>query len=281
MKKSLFTFLLLAGLALGIVLTMSPAIAQLDLPQDDDTPSLALDPVTGEIIRGGPDIPAASLPGTSGLTLGSMPVKSDPARVAVLFHRLTGQLPPFAEWAKQTPEFKQASDFERSTVLEVQTSAMKDLYRLTTLSEPIVVDLAVRVSEYSFSNKGFLLGNLTDDVIFPFSYAGRNYAVTVPGLQEAEWLPVEDDKTAMTLDVAAAKNDRLLHAVLVLSAVSADRKGTIKINGVDYWMLAGRLQEMQFYEPGKTRLLHEVNYRISQKEEDNSVMNELNQLKNN
>lgn len=276
MKRGSSAFLFLAGLALCAALAAPPALAQLDLPQEDDAPSLTLDPVTGEIIRGGA-APAANIPG---LAPGSMPVKSDPARVAVLFHRLTGQLPPFGEWARQTPEFKQASDFERSTVLEVQTSGMKDLYRLTTLSEPVVVDLAVRLGDYSFTNKGFLLGNLTDEVIFPFSYAGKNYAITVPGLQEAQWLPVEDEKTAMTLDVAAARNGRLLHTVLVLSAVSADRTGTININGVDYWMLAARLQEMQFYEPQKTRLLHEVSYRAARKDDD-GVMNELNQLKNN
>lgn len=275
MKKTLSVLLFLACLCFGAA---SPSMAQLDLPEDDDAVSLALDPLTGEIIRGGAGLP---VPGAPGLSMGAMPTKTDPARVAVLFHRLTGQLPPFEEWAKNTPEFKKASDFERSTVLEVQSALMKDLFRLTTLSEPIVVDMAVRANDYSISNKGFLLGNLTEDVIFPFTYAGRNYAVTIPNLQEAEWLPVEDEKTAMKLDVAASKHDRLLHAILILNAVSADKKGTIKINGVDYWILGGRLQGIQFYEPGKTELLHEVSYRVEQKEEDNSVIQELNQLKNN
>lgn len=278
MKRSLCLFLSAAVIALGIA---APARAQIAPATSSSLPGAVgtLDPETGEIIKGDPNA-GMTIPGIiTPPAPNAMPALTEASRVAVMYYRMTGQLAPFDAWAKSTDAYKAASDFDRTQVLEMKTAEMKDLYRLGTSADTVIVDAPARLGDYSFKNKGFIITSFSSDMYFPFSFAGEDFAVIVPDLSEAQWLPVAEEKSAMLLDTAAARHNRVLRAFLEIEPTFADKFKKINLQGRDYAVISGKVVSIRFFEQGRNEMIYEQSLKaVSQEQLDLDGL-KLNNLK--
>jgi hypothetical protein len=115
------------------------------------------------------------------------------------------------------------------------------------LQETIVVETPVKISEYSFANKGFFIDNFKDDTFFPVTYHGQSYAIIPQGIMDKQWIAA-DGFDAKTIDEAAkASEGRLLNIVLLLLPKYADKSATVPIQGKDYWPLSVEIKKMTLY----------------------------------
>ncbi len=182
--------------------------------------------------------------------------KTPDITVAMVYYKLSGRAPDYNTWAMQTETYKQAPDLQKSTVLDHEISSLRSVFSLTTLSEPIVVQQQVKLSEYSPKNGGFSIEDFKDDTFFGYSFGGMNYAVVVPDLANYQWQPVDIDPAGV-IDLAAQKTDRYLLATLYIRPTSADTRAALPLGDKNYWLISGELQRLTLSAPGRSKPLLE------------------------
>jgi hypothetical protein len=187
-----------------------------------------------------------------------------PSYIAMIFHKLAAQVPELEKWALETEEYKKASSFDKQVVYEQELEKLKEVFRLSSLSEPIVIEHEEKISEYSFENKGFTVESFSAESYFPYVFAGRNYAVVIPGLMEQQWLSVPDETAAMRIDTLAAKaaalgtvNGRKVKIRLYIEPRYADARSTMKLDGRDYWLVSAILKNIAIYD-GQQKIWEKV-----------------------
>ena len=180
---------------------------------------------------------------------------SSPYYIALLFYKMTAQIPDFDAWARQTPEYKNASIFTRMIILEQKIKEMKNDYNSLSVREYLIVEIPVRMSEYSVSNNGFFIENFSTDTFFPVTYNDKSYAIVPEGIVDKQWLKVSTIAAAKTID-DAAKSDkgRLLMLTLFLSPEYADKITPVSLDGRDYWLILTNVKKMRL-TPLKTNTL--------------------------
>lgn len=178
-------------------------------------------------------------------TQSSKPELSPPDYVALLFYKMTAQIPDFDSWARQTPEYKNASVFAKMMILEKKIREMKDGYNRLSTVESLIVEMPVRLSEYSVSNHGFFIENFRTDTFFPITYDDQSYAIVPEGIVDKQWLKVSTSEIARNIE-AAARNDkeRILMMTLFLSPEYADKITPVSLDGRDYWLILTNVKKM-------------------------------------
>ncbi|MFH1157459.1 MAG: hypothetical protein V1721_01020 [Pseudomonadota bacterium] len=170
---------------------------------------------------------------------------SQPDYVALLFYKMTAQIPDFDSWARQTPAYKEATVFTRMMVLEQKIREMKDGYNRLSLLEPLIVEIPVRLSEYSTIGNGFFIENFKTDTFFPVTHNDRSYAIIPEGIVDKQWLKVSTTEAARTIEAAARSDEgRLLMMTLFLSPVYADKKTPVSLDGREYWLILTDVKKM-------------------------------------
>jgi len=170
---------------------------------------------------------------------------SSPDYIALLFYKMTAQIPDFDSWARQTPEYKEASIFAKMMILEKKIREMKDGYNRLSTMEYLIVEIPVRLSEYSVSNHGFFIENFRTDTFFPITYGDQSYAIVPEGIVDRQWLKVSTTEIARNIE-AAARNDegRILMMTLFLSPEYADKVTPVSLDGRDYWLILTNVKKM-------------------------------------
>lgn len=185
------------------------------------------------------------------------PQTTAPDYVAMLFHKLTGQPPDFESWAKATEEYRKASDFDRLAVLDAQMQMLQSTYSLLTIQEPLVFQMPVRLSPYSTTNKGFFVEDFKFDTYFPVDHVDRHFAVIPQGIQDSQWLAVEDAAKAgrIVLEVGKNPQDPRLLMVLMLTSKFADKSAPLRMEDKDYWLISASVKKMMLFTADGSEVL--------------------------
>lgn len=183
------------------------------------------------------------------------PEVSTPGYVAMAFYKLSGGTPDFRAWAESSKAYNEASSFDKDMVREKQMADIENIFSLFTLDEPLVVSMPVKLSEYSFSNKGFFIESLKEDLFFPVNYVGSDFALVPENIMDHQWMRA-GDKQAKDIE-RAAKNrpERTLDMYFHLVPKFADRKAPLNIEGVDRWLLLGEVRKMTLVVPVSDKVL--------------------------
>ena len=170
---------------------------------------------------------------------------SSPDYVALLFYKMTAQIPDFDTWARQSPAYKKASVFNRMMILEKEIKNMQEGYNRLSLHQPLIVEMPVRLSGYSHANNGFFIENFRTDTFFPITYSNQSYAIVPEGIIDKQWIKVATENEARIIETAARSDvGRLLMLTLFLSPEYADKRTPISLDGRDYWLILTNIKKM-------------------------------------
>lgn len=194
-----------------------------------------------------------SLPGAAARAqLDSAPLSEKPELVtpdaiSMLWHHFAGQVPDFQAWAQLTDEYKKASEFDKAAVQDAKAREMEQTFSLVVPGDQFVADLPVTLSDYSLTNKGYLIENVTVSTFLKFSYAGQNFAVVPRDLVDHQWLAVEGLPAKEIDDIrAASKTGRDAVLTLFLSPKFAAPKPVTLEDGT-YRVLSADVVGMAFF----------------------------------
>ncbi len=175
------------------------------------------------------------------------PRLTPPVNVAMLFSLMTKKKPDFNTWAIHTQEWQEAVGAEKEMVRLRKAGELETAYTLLTLTEPLVVEMQVELSDYSPTTQGYIIKSFSPDLFVPVSYAGQNFALIPQGIMEYQWIGVPDIEAARKIEAYAAAHGRRLPMVFHLMPQSADGRAAISIEGVEYWMMGVSVREMALF----------------------------------
>jgi hypothetical protein len=168
-------------------------------------------------------------------------------RIAMVYYKLAGQLPEFETWARNSEAFRNAGDFGRNEALDKEIARLRTVYRLTTLTDPVIVSKKMRLSRYNFKNRGFLVEGLDDRTFFASSFEGVDYALGAPKMAEYIWLPMASDEQALDIERSIDPGTREIILVAHMEPVFTDPQKTTPIDGRHYRLISSQLQDLSFY----------------------------------
>ena len=178
------------------------------------------------------------------------PKTTEPYYISMMFFKLSGTIPDFKNLAENTKRYQESSRLDRLNVLDQEVQELKNIYSLITMQEPIIIELPVRLSEYSKNNKGFFIESFTENMFFPIESNGQNYALVPNGLMDKQWLKVTNKETADTIEAANnVENGKPLIMTLYLTPVYADSSVPANIEGKNYWLMSVNIKDMELYLP--------------------------------
>lgn len=202
------------------------------------------------------------------------PSVTPPQTVAMLFYRLAGTFPNFDAWVRQSDEMKNATPFDQANILEKETDRLKQAFIDIAVRDPIVVEMQAKLSDYNAKNKGFFIENFRSSTFFPVHYIDRSYAIVPQGLIEKQWMKVEDDSAAQTIEAAArASKGRFLSMTLLLTPLYADNKTPASIGGEAYWPLVVEVRRLMLYGTDPTTPLWQSVDGATTDEKHQSILN--------
>jgi len=178
------------------------------------------------------------------------PAITSARNIAMIFHKLSGEMPDFYKIAKDSTEYKNAEPMQKASVLNSQVDELKSIYNLISLQEPIVVEVPVKLSKYSYSNKGFFVENFKERTFFSKKHGTTNYAMIPGGLMDKQWLSVENEKLALQIEEVNKKyRQSPLTMMLYLAPTYSDSSKQTKIGKKDYWLIATDVKDVSLYLP--------------------------------
>lgn len=238
--------LTLAAAVLACALTAGgmTALAQNDAPLAAMPAPVATDPLLGDLPPAAPaDVPA--------------PTPTSAGYVALLYYRMTGQVPDYEAWAMASDDYSKANSFDKDLVRREKAAEAARAYHLVTFDDPIIVEYPVTLSSYSRAKRGFFVENFRPDTFYSFDFIGRNYAVVPLDLMDFQWLSVEDGPTMQKLEDVVRKSGGNALMYLYLTPTFADKQTPLKLDNKEYWLLSGRVQKIQIYNQRGKKLLWE------------------------
>lgn len=274
LSGAFLTAVFLAGFPAGL---SAPAPARADVPQFQgytaDMPSA--DPFAAAPVAAGLELPEDNdllkLRETGASGMSYRPAPTTPQDIAIVYHRIIGEMPNIEQWATESDAYQNATTFDRPVVLEQQVGELRNLFHIYSFGEPLVIATPVDLSVYHPVRKGFIVDSFREDTFFTFHYAGDDYAIVVPHLTDFQWLAVEGP-AARRIEEArngpAAK--RGLTMLLYVEPKAAD-KAPMEIDGKKYKLISAEVSNMALYAARGTTALWERN--SARKDEEN--LNEL------
>lgn len=174
-------------------------------------------------------------------------------QVALLYYRMAGgQWPDFKGMAKQSDEYKAASDFEKEKIMEAKARSLRNNFDLTSPEDKVIVKLPVTLSPFSVRNKGYVIKELGDtNLAFKFEYCGRNYAFIPQAMNELQWIDASDEKLAIEIDKARGKEDAYaLYITFAPTYADPTDRLTELDDGKQYSILTGTTVSLALYDAG-------------------------------
>lgn len=234
-----FAAFVLAAALLGSAM----ASAQMDAPATAQAP--AADPLLGSMPT--PGLQADMPP----------PTPTSSGYIALLYYRMTGQVPDYEAWAMASDDYSKANSFDKDLVRREKAAEAARAYHLVTYDDPIIVEYPVTLSSYSRAKRGFFVENFRPDTFYSFDFIGRNYAVVPLDLMDFQWLSVEDEKTQKKIEDLIKLSGGKVRMYMYLAPTFADKQTPLKLDNKEYWLLSGRMQKLQIYDPRGKQLLWE------------------------
>jgi hypothetical protein len=182
------------------------------------------------------------------------PEPTKPLAIAMTYEKFLGKQvkPDFAEWVKETPEYNNAQLWERPDILEKNTQALEDTYNLMTGVEPIVVSIRTRISSYSRSRHGFLVGGFSNRDFFNFEYLGRRFALVPHGIEAYQWMKAPPGFADDVMHETDNGSDANL--IITLTPISADPEPLV-MKGHHYSLLMADVSKIELWSKDGSRVV--------------------------
>lgn len=203
-----------------------------------------------------PELRAENLVGMANLGNNQRPKIATEQEVALIYHRLSEQVPDFRAWARASKEYLEASALDREAVEARKAEEIKTAYQLLSFSEPIVVRLRVNLSAYSQKNKGYIVKNIEEQTFFKFKYAGRNYAIVPTDLINYQFLgPMPDDSYDKNISRHRAIGSSYT-LMIYLRPNWADKPDVLtEIDGERFHVISAPVSHVELFDVGETVML--------------------------
>lgn len=193
---------------------------------------------------------AVMLAATPALAFSTKPVPTSPLYIAMLYHKLSGDMPDFTSWTKQWDTYQKTEMADRPALLESRVNEMTNTFNLMTPAEPIVVQSRIRLSGYSPTNQGFLVQNFNDVTFFNYNYMGKRYALIPGGMAKYQWLKAPANMAEAIM--RETDNGASGKVTLTLMSMRADPK-PLEMNGKPYNLLMADISKIELWsKDGKT-----------------------------
>lgn len=176
------------------------------------------------------------------------PSTTSAAYVAMLFHKMTGKPPDFEKWSRASKAYAEASNFDKVLVQTEKVEELRDVYSLLTPSEPVIVEIPLKLSQYSRKNSGFFVENFKEDTFFSFDIFGKFYTIIPSNIMNHQWLNVMPDEAERISQVASPSQISNSAVMLIyLEPKFADGKAPLSLNGKDQWLISAEVKKLAIY----------------------------------
>jgi len=173
------------------------------------------------------------------------PDATKPVHIAMLYHHLTNKdEPDYEKLVGKWSKYQQANMVERGEMLDKYTPEMRDAYNLITPTEPIVVNVRVKISGYSPMQKGFFVQSFNDMTYFKFTYLGQRYMVIPSGTAEYQWL--KSPQSLSDLIMSETKNGHEAELSITLISLKADPNPMI-MDKIRYNLLLAEISKIEMW----------------------------------
>ena len=187
-----------------------------------------------------------------------VPKKTDNITVAMLFHKITGQMPDFTKWAEQSTAYKNASADQQGAVLLNIKNKLQTKFDLMGFDEPINVESYITLRQYRPEAGGFFVNEFKNDTYFTYNFDNEYYAVIPTDLMDYEFIKIAPEKMVEIGDHITPENKLFMR--LSLSPLSGDSAEKTRLNnGQENWLLATRVMDIELWSPRDKTLLWRSN----------------------
>ena len=184
--------------------------------------------------------------------------RTDNITVAMLFHKITGQLPDFSDWAAQSVPYKNADPTEKNMVLSQVMDKLKTKFALMGYDEPIHIESYVTLRQFRPEANGFFVNEFKSDTYFTYNFNNEYYAVIPTDIMDYEFIKLPPEKMAEIAEHITPKNQLFMR--LSLTPINGDAKERTRLNnGFENWLLASRVMDIELWSPKDKTLLWRSN----------------------
>jgi hypothetical protein len=181
------------------------------------------------------------------------PTPTSAIYIAMLYEKLiSDRTPDFADWVKESPEYKKAELYERPDLVEKGKEDLKTTYGLLSTAEPIVLEVKMKLSGYSPVGKGFLIQYFSDTTYYRYTYMGNRYALVPNGVTAFQWLKAPKSFTDDIME--ATDNGRDARLLLTLIPQTADPKPMV-LDGKPTHLMMAEVSKMELWSKDGTRVI--------------------------
>jgi hypothetical protein len=199
---------------------------------------------------------------------------STPEHVAMVFYKLTRQIPDFHTWARETQAVKTAPPLAQETVASQKAQELRDAYALLTTEEPIAIETQAQISDYNAKSGGFFIENFTSQTYFSAAFNGQHYALVPRGILDSQWVGVANAENAKAIDTAAAATpNRVLRLVIYLTPKTADKSSPLMLDGADHWLIETAVKSMTLYDAKGEKILWQSGAATAEGIQKNQLLN--------
>lgn len=184
--------------------------------------------------------------------------RTDNVTISMLFHKITGQIPDFTEWARNSKSYQNAPDAQKAAVLNNVSDKLKTKFNLMSFNEPIHIEQLVTLRQYRPDAEGVFIDDFNPKTFFTYGFNGEYFAVIPADLMDYEYLKIAPEKMKTLGEHITPKNQLFMRLTLV--PTRGDAKSKVRLsNGHENWLLAANVMDIELWSPTDTSLLWRSN----------------------
>lgn len=192
--------------------------------------------------------------------------------VAMLYTKMTKQVPDFEKWAMASRDYADAAQFDKMVAAKEKIAELKGVYALLTPNEPLIIELPARLSEYSQMNGGFFIENLREDQLFSYNFFNMFYGVAPMNVMDFQWIKVTPAE-AQAINRAKADPASNITVIFYVEPKFADKSAPFEYEGQAHWLISGEVKKMSIFSDNG------ILWSSPDKEADEAASQELMNLK--
>lgn len=175
-----------------------------------------------------------------------------PLHLAMLYMKLSRQVPDFRDWIEKSPAYLEADHMARADIIQSALPSMSETYKLLTPQEPIVLEAQTTLGTYQPLRQRFFAPMLNSETFFNYVYLGRNYALVPQGIENYQWLymPVQIAE-ALAREADSGRN---VNIRLYMTPLTAHKK-PVYIGKQPFYPMMATMRALEIWSQDGQRLI--------------------------
>jgi len=194
-----------------------------------------------------------------------------PERILMAFYKVAGLQPDFLKWAEKSPFLKDAKAIDTNTITSRENNRMSQAFTELDATEPLVVEIKIRLDNYSTLQEVLKLSEFTPKTFFSYSLYDESVAIVPKDI--ANFGTIKISKVEMD-EILEKSRGAEVTAELLLKPVVGDAKTPFVQGKQSYWLLLAEIGEIRFWSSGaepKLLWMHRADW--FKPKEDKTLMN--------